>query len=120
MAEQGSALAASSSRARSFGRRRPAKILGFSLAEWSMMLFLLGVVVACVLPLWWITISSFKTARELFGSVPQPWPSSLNFANYRYLLSFPSIDYLGMFANSVYLTTLTVLFNVALVTMAGY
>jgi multiple sugar transport system permease protein len=94
--------------------------LGHRAGEWVVMAALVGVIVLCVFPFWWVLASSFKTAREILVGTPKLLPDGPNLVNYNYILNFPGINYVGMFVNSVYVTSLTVVIYVVLCTMAGY
>jgi ABC-type glycerol-3-phosphate transport system permease component len=89
-------------------------------SQWVSMLLLALVVLLCLFPFWWVLASSFKTAQEILVGTPKLWPNSLNLVNYNYLLTFPGINFVGMFLNSIYVTVLTVVIYIVLCTMAGY
>ncbi|MGH2461190.1 MAG: carbohydrate ABC transporter permease [Chloroflexota bacterium] len=111
-------MAVVSTRAKAMPRRTI--LLGFDVSQWLAMLVLVLVIVLCVFPFWWTISSSFKTAQELLVGTPKLFPRSLNMVNYDYILSFPGINYIGMFVNSVYVTCFTVILYCVLCVTSGY
>lgn len=93
---------------------------GFDLSQWLAVLALVVVIVLCLFPFWWTVSSSFKTAQEILVGTPKLLPKALNTVNYDYILTFPGVNYVGMFVNSVYVTCFTVILYCILCVMAGY
>jgi len=111
-------MASVSTRANAMPRRTI--LLGFDVSQWLAMLALAVVIVLCVFPFWWTISSSFKTAQEILVGTPKLFPRSLNMVNYDYILSFPGINYIGMFVNSIYVTSFTVILYCILCVTSGY
>lgn len=105
-------------RADAMPRRRI--LFGFDVSQWVAMLILVVVIVLCVFPFWWTISSSFKTAQEILVGTPKLLPKSLDTINYHYILTFPGINYVGMFVNSIYVTCFTVILYCILCVAAGY
>lgn len=111
-------MASVSARAVAMPRRH--FLLGYDLGQWLAMLVLAAVVILCVFPFWWAISTSFKTAQEILVGTPKLFPRSLDVVNYDFVLSFPGINYVGMFVNSVYVTCFTVILYCILCVTAGY
>lgn len=80
-------------------------------------LLLTALLVLTVGPVLWITLSSFKTAREIIASPPTFLPSTFVLDHYRRLLS--STDFLQQLFNSMAIAGTTTIVTTVIVTMAG-
>lgn len=107
-----------SARAKSMPTRT--RLFGMDLSRWGASLVLTLVILLCVFPFWWTIASSFKTAQEMLVGVPKLFPRGLNLVNYDYILTYPGINYLGMFLNSIYVTCFTVIIYCFLCVTAGF
>lgn len=109
-----------STSARASAMPRRTIVFGLDVSQWVAVLFLVLVIVLCVFPFWWAISSSFKSAQEILVGTPKLFPRGLNSVNYDYILTFPGINYLGMFVNSVYVTCFTVILYCILCVTSGY
>jgi len=69
-------------------------------------------------PFFWMVSTSFKPLREIFVSPPNFLPRNFTLANFALL--FEQTRFLTYFRNSVYVSTLTVLFTMAIATAGAY
>lgn len=69
-------------------------------------------------PFFWMVSTSFKPLREIFVSPPNFLPQDFTLANFAQL--FEQTRFLTYFRNSVYVSTLTVLFTMAIATAGAY
>ena len=69
-------------------------------------------------PFFWMVSTSFKPLREIFISPPNFLPQDFTLANFAQL--FEQTRFLTYFRNSVYVSTLTVLFTMAIATAGAY
>ncbi len=69
-------------------------------------------------PFFWMVSTSFKPLREIFVSPPNFLPQDFTLANFALL--FEQTRFLTYFRNSVYVSTLTVLFTMAIATAGAY
>lgn len=71
-----------------------------------------------VFPFLWMIFTSFKTLPESMKIPPTILPESLNLESYKYV--FDVLPFAKIYLNTVVITVLTVLFQVAFCTMAAY
>jgi ABC-type glycerol-3-phosphate transport system permease component len=69
-------------------------------------------------PFFWMVSTSFKPLREIFVSPPNFLPQNFTLANFAQL--FEQTRFLTYFRNSVFVSTLTVLFTMAIATAGAY
>lgn len=81
------------------------------------VLALLVATVFFVLPIYMALLNSFKSQKEIFGSVLS-WPSSFSFANYEYVIR--NVDIAHSFLNSLIVTAIGLAGMLLLGAMAGY
>lgn len=74
--------------------------------------------VASVYPLIWVVLQSFKTETEILAGGIWKLPGAIRFESYRIIWSEQGFS--GFFLNSLVVTAATTVFNIALITMAGY
>ncbi len=78
-------------------------------------------VILCILflmPIIWVTLSSFKSGSELFRYPPTLFPEEFTIENYT--TAFSSGNFGLYFANSAYVAILSTILTVIINTMAGY
>lgn len=81
------------------------------------ILLIAGIAVT-VFPFLWMVFTSFKTLPESMKIPPTILPESLNTESYQYV--FDVLPFAKIYLNTVFVTVLTVLFQVAFCTMAAY
>ena len=81
-------------------------------------LILLAGTIIVVFPFLWMIFTSFKTLPESMKIPPTILPESLNTESYQYV--FDVLPFAKIYLNTVFVTVLTVLFQVAFCTMAAY
>ncbi len=69
-------------------------------------------------PFFWMVSTSFKPLREIFVSPPNFLPKDFTLANFAQL--FEQTRFLTYFRNSVYVSTLTVIFTMAIASAGAY
>ena len=69
-------------------------------------------------PFFWMVSTSFKPLREIFVSPPNFLPKNFTLANFAQL--FEQTRFLTYFRNSVFVSTLTVIFTMAIATAGAY
>lgn len=74
--------------------------------------------IATAFPFFWMVSTSFKPLREIFVSPPYFLPKDATLANFARL--FEQTRFLTYFKNSVFVSTLTVLFTMAIATAGAY
>ena len=78
----------------------------------------LAIVGWCAFPFAWMTVSSFKTARELYAVPPVWWPASPTLANYTRVLFASNVP--RYFLNSVIISCGSTALALALAVFAAY
>jgi len=92
-------------------------LLGNSIVQVAILLWVIGE----LFPLAWLTLSSFKTDKEIVTS-PFAFPSSLFLENYsfaRWIEEF-NINFIVLFKNSVFITVIGLVLLVLVSVLAGY
>lgn len=74
--------------------------------------------VLVAMPFIWMLFSSFKTQAEFYVYPPKFFPEHFSFTNFKTL--FDRVEYGRVYLNSIFVTTVQVLINIVIVTMAGY
>lgn len=72
----------------------------------------------CLLPILWVTISSFKSGAELFRYPPTLFPQEFTFENY--ITALNKANFVLFFKNSFFVAIISTLLTVVINTMAGY
>ena len=81
-------------------------------------IILIAGIAITVFPFLWMIFTSFKTLPESMKIPPTILPESLNTESYKYV--FDVLPFAKIYLNTVVITVLTVLFQVAFCTMAAY
>jgi multiple sugar transport system permease protein len=82
-------------------------------------LFLIGVSIIMLYPLFWLFASSFKPENEIFGSLTL-WPSEFRFENYSQGWNALPISFTTFYINSTIVTLLSVIGNLISCSFAAY
>lgn len=82
-------------------------------------IFLIGVSVVMLYPLFWLLASSFKPENEIFGSLTL-WPSSFQFENYTKGWTALPMSFTTFYINSAIVTLLSVIGNLISCSFAAY
>lgn len=82
-----------------------------------MIALCLGSIMVAI-PFIWMLLSSFKTQAEFYVYPPRLLPDKFSLANFKTL--FDRIAYGRVYLNSIFVTAVQVLLNIAIVTTAGY
>jgi multiple sugar transport system permease protein len=82
-----------------------------------LLLLCIGALVV-VIPFVWMIFSSFKTIDEFYLIPPKIFPKKFTLDNFNQLFSKGNFG--KYYFNSIFVTTIQVIFNIIIVTMAGY
>jgi multiple sugar transport system permease protein len=82
-----------------------------------LLLLCIGALVV-VVPFVWMIFSSFKTIDEFYLIPPEIFPKKFTLDNFKQL--FQKGNFGKYYFNSIFVTTVQVIFNIIIVTMAGY
>jgi multiple sugar transport system permease protein len=82
-----------------------------------LLLLCIGALVV-VIPFVWMIFSSFKTIDEFYLIPPKIFPKKFTLDNFNQLFSKGNFG--KYYFNSIFVTTVQVIFNIIIVTMAGY
>lgn len=88
----------------------------FPVSPWHLLLLPLALVFAA--PLVWLLLSSVMSNAEINRFPPALWPSHLDWAGYRYVVE--NALFVRWFANSLFVSLLTVLSNLVFGVLGGY
>ncbi len=69
-------------------------------------------------PFLWMLFSSFKGIKEFYYTPPRIFPDSYSLDNFNEL--FAKANFTRFYINSIYVTAVQVIFNIIIVTLAGY
>lgn len=83
-----------------------------------MHILLISGIAVTVFPFLWMIFTSFKTLPESMQIPPTILPESLNLDSYKYVFSV--LPFAQIYLNTIFVTILTVLFQVIFCTMAAY
>ena len=89
-----------------------------SLKKSLLLLLLVGASIIVALPFVWMVYSSFKTIDEFYLIPPKLFPKEFTLDNFKEL--FDRGNFSVYYLNSIVVTVLQVVFNMIIVTMAGY
>ncbi|WP_308922665.1 carbohydrate ABC transporter permease [Janthinobacterium sp. J1-1] len=79
---------------------------------------LCAIAVVCVFPFWWTLVTAISTEGNIFAFPPTFWPQSPSLDNF--IEVFRAIPVWSFFRNSVLIAAFTVLWKLALCSMAAY
>jgi multiple sugar transport system permease protein len=99
-----------------FGRRRSHNPVIIALAKHLPLLLILGVI---LYPLFWMLGASFRPSNEAFSTIGI-WPTNFTLDNYRDGWNFGSLNFSRFFLNSLVITVLSIIGNVASCALAAY
>lgn len=88
----------------------------FPVSPWHLLLLPLALVFAA--PLVWLLLSSVMSNAEINRFPPALWPSHLDWAGYRYVVE--NALFVRWFANSLFVSLVTVLSNLVFGVLGGY
>lgn len=88
----------------------------FPVSPWHLLLLPLALVFAA--PLVWLLLSSVMSNAEINRFPPALWPSHVDWAGYRYVVE--NALFVRWFANSLFVSLLTVLSNLVFGVLGGY
>lgn len=83
----------------------------------SLIIVILGCL-GVLVPVYWMVVTSFKSAGETFSIPPTLWPRKIDFGSYENVIE--NYNFLDFFKNSVIVVVLSTLFTLVVSTLAGY
>lgn len=83
----------------------------------SLIIVILGCL-GVLVPVYWMVVTSFKSAGETFSIPPTLWPRKIDFGSYKNVIE--NYNFLDFFKNSVIVVVLSTLFTLVVSTLAGY
>jgi multiple sugar transport system permease protein len=83
-----------------------------------LFIVLCGTAIFVVFPFLWMILSSFKNIDEFYQMPPKLLPRSFNLDNFKEL--YAKGDFNKYYLNSLFVTSIQVILNVIIVTLAGY